>query len=208
MCVCGCQSLFPIGTPAQLHFSSSLRHSHTLHPSHLLPHALSLTHSHFHIQSKKPICGITQGKSNTQSTSLIISVTLKRDCFTWILSFLKQMSINPLIRLRFSALFFCWFFMLWVQYVIMTMTAGLPPDRWSLCALSADIDECHYPDSCSQICINYKGDFKCECYEGYEMDPVTKTCKAEGELQQSVVQEQESDGKIWIKSVNYLYKKY
>lgn len=46
-----------------------------------------------------------------------------------------------------------------------------------------DIDECENPDACSQICINYKGDFKCECYEGYEMDPVTKTCKAEGELQ-------------------------
>lgn len=45
----------------------------------------------------------------------------------------------------------------------------------------ADIDECENPDACSQICINYKGDFKCECYEGYEMDPVTKTCKAEGE---------------------------
>ncbi|GLD71221.1 low-density lipoprotein receptor [Lates japonicus] len=42
-----------------------------------------------------------------------------------------------------------------------------------------DIDECENPDACSQICINYKGDFKCECYEGYEMDPVTKTCKAE-----------------------------
>lgn len=45
----------------------------------------------------------------------------------------------------------------------------------------SDIDECENPDACSQICINYKGDFKCECYEGYEMDPVTKTCKAEGE---------------------------
>lgn len=47
--------------------------------------------------------------------------------------------------------------------------------------ISADIDECQNPDACSQICINYKGDYKCECYEGYEMDPVTKTCKAEGE---------------------------
>ncbi|KAM9427202.1 low-density lipoprotein receptor-related protein 8-like [Salvelinus alpinus] len=43
-----------------------------------------------------------------------------------------------------------------------------------------DIDECENPNACSQICINYKGDFKCECYQGYEMDPVTKTCKAEG----------------------------
>lgn len=44
-----------------------------------------------------------------------------------------------------------------------------------------DIDECENPDACSQICINYKGDYKCECYEGYEMDLVTKTCKAVGE---------------------------
>lgn len=45
---------------------------------------------------------------------------------------------------------------------------------------SSDIDECENPDACSQICINLKGDYKCECYEGYEMDPVTKTCKAVG----------------------------
>ncbi|CAB1325813.1 unnamed protein product, partial [Coregonus sp. 'balchen'] len=45
---------------------------------------------------------------------------------------------------------------------------------------ATNIDECESPNACSQICINYKGDFKCECYEGYEMDPVTKTCKAEG----------------------------
>lgn len=51
----------------------------------------------------------------------------------------------------------------------------------------ADIDECENPDACSQICINYKGDFKCECYEGYEMDPVTKTCKAEGESEASII---------------------
>lgn len=48
--------------------------------------------------------------------------------------------------------------------------------------LSTDIDECENPDACSQICINYKGDYKCECYEGYEMDPASKTCKAVGEL--------------------------
>ncbi|XP_028831628.1 low-density lipoprotein receptor-related protein 8-like isoform X2 [Denticeps clupeoides] len=43
-----------------------------------------------------------------------------------------------------------------------------------------DIDECENPDACSQICVNLKGDFKCECHAGYEMDPVSKTCKAEG----------------------------
>uniref|UniRef100_A0A4W4FF19 EGF-like domain-containing protein n=1 Tax=Electrophorus electricus TaxID=8005 RepID=A0A4W4FF19_ELEEL len=43
-----------------------------------------------------------------------------------------------------------------------------------------DIDECENPDACSQICVNLKGDFKCECHRGYDMDPVSKTCKAEG----------------------------
>ncbi len=47
---------------------------------------------------------------------------------------------------------------------------------------SPDIDECENPDVCSQICINLKGDYKCECYEGYEMDPVTKACKAVGKI--------------------------
>ncbi len=47
---------------------------------------------------------------------------------------------------------------------------------------STDIDECDNPDACSQICINLKGDFKCECHPGYEMDPVSKTCKAEGKI--------------------------
>lgn len=52
---------------------------------------------------------------------------------------------------------------------------------WSILFMSTDIDECENPDACSQICINYKGDYKCECYEGYEMDPASKTCKAVGE---------------------------
>lgn len=46
--------------------------------------------------------------------------------------------------------------------------------------LLSDIDECENPDACSQICINYKGDYKCECYEGYEMDTLSKNCKAVG----------------------------
>ncbi|XP_069336091.1 low-density lipoprotein receptor-related protein 8 isoform X3 [Eulemur rufifrons] len=41
-----------------------------------------------------------------------------------------------------------------------------------------DIDECEDPDACSQICVNYKGYFKCECHPGYEMDILTKNCKA------------------------------
>lgn len=43
-----------------------------------------------------------------------------------------------------------------------------------------DIDECQDPDACSQICVNYKGYFKCECHPGYEMDTLTKNCKAVG----------------------------
>ena len=34
-----------------------------------------------------------------------------------------------------------------------------------------DIDECHQPGMCSQICTNNKGSFKCSCVEGYSRDP-------------------------------------
>lgn len=43
----------------------------------------------------------------------------------------------------------------------------------------ADINECAVPDTCSQICINLRGSYKCDCEEGYSIDPVTKTCKAD-----------------------------
>ncbi|XP_029014364.1 low density lipoprotein receptor a isoform X2 [Betta splendens] len=43
-----------------------------------------------------------------------------------------------------------------------------------------DIDECADPDTCSQICINQIGSYKCECKDGYQMDPATKACKAIG----------------------------
>lgn len=121
MCVCVSVTLSYRDPGSVALLSSSLRHSHTLHPSHLLPHALSLTHSHFHIQSKKPICGITQGKSNTQSTSLIISVTLKRDCFTWILSFFKTNVYKSTHSLEiFQPCFFvgfsCYGYSMWYHY--------------------------------------------------------------------------------------------
>lgn len=54
----------------------------------------------------------------------------------------------------------------------------------------ADVDECTEPDTCSQICINLPGSYKCDCEEGYEIDPVSKTCKAES-------------GNIWEKECIY-----
>lgn len=44
----------------------------------------------------------------------------------------------------------------------------------------SDIDECADPDTCSQICINQIGSYKCQCEEGYQVDPATKACKAIG----------------------------
>ncbi|XP_049555806.1 low-density lipoprotein receptor-related protein 8 isoform X18 [Orcinus orca] len=52
------------------------------------------------------------------------------------------------------------------------------PDRSDEAGCLQDIDECEDPDACSQICVNYKGYFKCECHPGYEMDTLTKNCKA------------------------------
>lgn len=44
----------------------------------------------------------------------------------------------------------------------------------------SDIDECADPDTCSQICVNQIGSYKCQCQEGYQVDPATKACKATG----------------------------
>lgn len=42
-----------------------------------------------------------------------------------------------------------------------------------------DINECEIEGSCSQICINEKGTYKCECQSGYLRDPQDHTrCKA------------------------------
>lgn len=43
-----------------------------------------------------------------------------------------------------------------------------------------DIDECANPETCSQICINQMGGYKCDCEGGYQMDPATHACKAIG----------------------------
>ena len=31
-----------------------------------------------------------------------------------------------------------------------------------------DIDECKTPGTCSQVCINRMGGYKCDCVQGYE----------------------------------------
>lgn len=44
----------------------------------------------------------------------------------------------------------------------------------------SDVDECLVDGVCSQICVNEKGTFKCECHEGYSKDPRDRTrCKAD-----------------------------
>ena len=35
---------------------------------------------------------------------------------------------------------------------------------------STDIDECSPTSPCNQICVNTEGSYRCECFDGYEMD--------------------------------------
>lgn len=47
----------------------------------------------------------------------------------------------------------------------------------------SDINECEIPGSCSQTCFNTKGGYKCECLDGYMLEPNNnKRCRAKGEL--------------------------
>lgn len=55
-----------------------------------------------------------------------------------------------------------------------------------LFSFDSDIDECANPDTCSQICINQMGSYKCECEEGYQVDQATKHCKAIGKYSSSL----------------------
>ncbi|XP_043086827.1 low-density lipoprotein receptor [Puntigrus tetrazona] len=41
-----------------------------------------------------------------------------------------------------------------------------------------DVDECEDADRCTQICINLPGSFRCDCEDGFELDHMTKDCKA------------------------------
>lgn len=46
--------------------------------------------------------------------------------------------------------------------------------------LFLDIDECKSPETCSQLCINLEGSYKCECHKGYHMDSTDWVCKSMG----------------------------
>ncbi|XP_072373748.1 very low-density lipoprotein receptor-like [Scyliorhinus torazame] len=46
--------------------------------------------------------------------------------------------------------------------------------------LILDVDECQNPGTCSQICVNLEGSYKCECHTGYHMDLTHSVCKAVG----------------------------
>lgn len=54
-----------------------------------------------------------------------------------------------------------------------------------------DIDECQNPGICSQICVNLKGGYKCECSKGYQMDLYTGVCKAVGKVSSLVTTAQQ-----------------
>lgn len=49
----------------------------------------------------------------------------------------------------------------------------------------ADIDECQDPDACSQLCVNLEGSYKCQCEEGFQLEPHNKACKAVGECREA-----------------------
>ena len=43
-----------------------------------------------------------------------------------------------------------------------------------------DKDECKEVGVCSQLCVNVKHSYKCECTDGYTLMPDHRTCRAEG----------------------------
>jgi len=51
-----------------------------------------------------------------------------------------------------------------------------------LLCFTIDKDECKEVGVCSQLCVNVKHSFKCECAAGYTLMPDHHTCRAEGKF--------------------------
>ncbi|VFV39251.1 very low-density lipoprotein [Lynx pardinus] len=67
-----------------------------------------------------------------------------------------------------------------------------------------DIDECQNPGICSQICINLKGGYKCECSRGYQMDLATGVCKAVGKEPSLIFTNRRDIRKIGLERKEYI----
>ncbi|RMC16378.1 hypothetical protein DUI87_06705 [Hirundo rustica rustica] len=67
-----------------------------------------------------------------------------------------------------------------------------------------NIDECQNPGICSQICINLKGGYKCECSRGYQMDLATGVCKAVGKEPSLIFTNRRDIRKIGLERKEYI----
>ncbi|NXP41212.1 VLDLR protein, partial [Leiothrix lutea] len=74
----------------------------------------------------------------------------------------------------------------------------------NFCFVFADIDECQNPGICSQICINLKGGYKCECSRGYQMDLATGVCKAVGKEPSLIFTNRRDIRKIGLERKEYI----